>query len=290
MAEDLVSGGGLPPDLAGGADAPLDTASGPGGFPDRSGGPDVVNGAGLSPDGLREHPVGAVSVWLLAVPGAGEWARTGPRHLDPAEHERMRAFRREVDRVRYGFAHSALRAVLALCTGREAAALRFVREDCPGCGGPHGRPALDGAGPAFSLSHGGDLVAIAVAAQAVGVDVEPGPRPQTVTEVATALHPGERAEIGAATGEEGRAAAFARLWTRKEAYLKGVGTGIGVDLAADDLRTAPPGWRVVDLPVVAGHAAAVAVRTPSPCVVTVRPAPAPWAGRDVLADRFPPHG
>ncbi|MFE9251087.1 4'-phosphopantetheinyl transferase family protein [Streptomyces sp. NPDC007088] len=278
MARDLVSGGGLPPDSG-------EHSPDGGGLPR-----DVVNGGGLSPDEVREHRAGAVSVWLLAVPGAEEWARTGPRHLDAAEHERMRAFRREADRVRYGFAHSALRAVLALCTGREPAALRFVRQDCPSCGGPHGRPALEGAGPAFSLSHGGDLVAIAVAARAVGVDVEPRPRPRTVAEVASALHPGERARIEAAGGDEERAAAFARLWTRKEAYLKGVGTGVGVDLAADDLRTAPAGWRVVDLPVVEGHAAAVAVRGASPCVCTVRPAPAPWAGRDVLADRFPRHG
>lgn len=285
-----MNGGGLSPDLAGGADASREATSGPGGSPGRAEGPDVVNGGGLSPDEVRAHPAGAVSVWLLALPGAEEWARTGPRHLDAAEHERMRAFRREVDRVRYGFAHSALRAVLALCTGREPAALRFVREDCPGCGGPHGRPALDGEGPAFSLSHGGDLVAIAVAAHAVGVDVEPRPGLRTVTEVTTALHPGERAEIEAATGDEERTAAFARLWTRKEAYLKGVGTGLSVDLGADDLRTAPVGWRIVDLPVVAGHAAAVAVRTPSPCVFTVRAAPAPWAGRDALADRLPLHG
>jgi 4'-phosphopantetheinyl transferase len=58
------------------------------------------------------------------------------------------------------------------------------------------------------------------------------------------------------------------LWTRKEAYLKGLGTGLGRDLALDYLGTAapelrPPDWHVADLPMPPGHAAAFAVRAGS---------------------------
>ncbi|MFD3780788.1 MFS transporter [Streptomyces sp. NPDC058612] len=54
-------------------------------------------------------------------------------------------------------------------------ALRFVRERCAGCGGEHGRPALDASSPppGFSLSHSAGVALAGVAAVPVGVDVEP---------------------------------------------------------------------------------------------------------------------
>ncbi|MGW1189195.1 4'-phosphopantetheinyl transferase superfamily protein [Streptomyces sp. NPDC002559] len=57
---------------------------------------------------------------------------------------------------------------------------------------------------------------------------------------------------------EGRPTAFARLWARKEAYLKGLGTGFGRGIAADDVRGDLPGWCVTDLPAGPGHAAVAA--------------------------------
>jgi 4'-phosphopantetheinyl transferase len=118
----------------------------------------------------------------------------------------------------------------------------------------------------FSLSHGGDLVLVGIAGTPVGVDVEALPEEQVAADLSTRLHPAEQREIAAA--EQPRLA-FARVWTRKEAYLKGIGTGLSRGLTADylggtGLASLPAGWSVLDVPVPAGYAGAAAVSGPAP--------------------------
>ncbi len=207
---------------------------------------------------------GTLDLWLLHTPAA--WLAANP--LDPAplderERERAASFVRPADRAVYTAAHLMLRKVLGAYLDVPAAEVRFTRETCPCCGAPHGRPAVDAPGaPHFSLSHGGELVLLGVAAAPVGVDTEQLPAEHTVSDVAEALHPDERREIMAAPPER-RAAVFTRLWVRKEAYLKGLGTGLGRSPDLDYLGNGgpgtpkwPAGWTIVDVPVGAGHAAA----------------------------------
>ncbi|HEV2887692.1 MAG TPA: 4'-phosphopantetheinyl transferase superfamily protein, partial [Jatrophihabitans sp.] len=151
---------------------------------------------------------------------------------------------------------------------------------CPNCGAPHGRPAVADRGVHFSLSHGGDLVLIGVAGTPVGVDVEALPDPQVAADLTTRLHPGEQREI---TADEDPQLAFARVWTRKEAYLKGVGTGLSRGLSADYLGTCDPaalpaGWSVLDVPVPAGYAAAAAVFDAEPDTRVLELSPAVLEG------------
>lgn len=203
----------------------------------------------------------------LVVLRVSQYAAEAARHTDllsAEESVRAREFVRGEDRERYLVAHVALRRELAARTGGDPAALALTREPCPLCGGAHGRPALAG-GPHFSLTHAGDLVLLAFAAQPVGVDAEVLPEPAAAAELAGVLHPGERAELSTLP-EQDRAAAFARCWTRKEAYLKGTGTGLGEDPSMSYVGTresgpaSPPGWRLADVGVPAGYAAATAVR------------------------------
>ncbi|MDK0524481.1 4'-phosphopantetheinyl transferase superfamily protein [Streptomyces sp. ML-6] len=199
-------------------------------------------------------------VWVLRVPvaAAGPLSGIDASVLDEEERRRMAAFARDEDRVRYGFARTALRTILSTRTGTAPDALRFARDPCPCCDEAHGRPVLTSAAAEFSLSYGRSLVLIGVAPVPVGVDVEPVPEPEAAERLGRMLHPAESAEVLAVPPKE-RPAAFARLWARKEAYLKGLGTGFGRDIAADDVRGDLPGWCVTDLPVGPGHAAAVAV-------------------------------
>jgi len=202
-------------------------------------------------------------MWMLSLDDV-EPAALEPSVLD--DEERRRAARIGAPARRLSFV--AGRLLLRELLGEELAVaprdIAYTRERCPACGAGHGRPALSGRHRGalhFSLSRRDDLVLVGLASVPVGVDVEALPAPESVDEVGALLHPGERAEILAAA-PAARPARFARIWTRKEAYLKGLGVGIATGLAADHVgRTASPlpGWTVLDAPAPGGYAAAAAV-------------------------------
>ena len=146
------------------------------------------------------------------------------------------------------------RRLVAARTGLEPGAVAFAHDPCPVCGSAdHGRPVVVGGGAEVSLSRTAGLVGAAASSAVVGLDVEATERPVTLDDLLPALHPAERVD-----GID-RSAAL-RLWVRKEAYLKGLGTGLGLDPATVDVRDDPPGWRIVELDVGTAHVAAVAVR------------------------------
>lgn len=187
--------------------------------------------------------------------------------LDDHERDRLGRFRRPADRARYLAAHALVRLVLAEAVGTPAGALVFDRT-CR-CGEQHGKPVLPG-GPGFSLTHAGDLVGVAVhPGGAVGLDVEQVRRlTDLAAMVAHACSPQETA------ADEN---AFFTLWTRKEALLKAVGTGLATPMSAITLgpegvlgwagEDAPrePLW-LCDLHPAAGYRAAVAGTGPPPDV------------------------
>lgn len=227
---------------------------------------------------MTGSPTPAARPWLTS-PGPGLWAvrvsqyadqaRAWERVLDDAERARLQRLRRASDRDQYRVAHVVLRQLLGERLGQDPARVRFFREPCPGCGAPHGRPAVPGTPLHFSLSHAGDAVLMAFADSPVGVDVEQRPAPSVAARIASelteVLHPAERDELSALPAGE-RPAAVARCWSRKEAYLKGIGIGLGGDPALTYVGTgatpsAPPGWTVDDLPALPGYVAARALRT-----------------------------
>ena len=153
--------------------------------------------------------------------------------LDGAERERWAAYRRDADRERFLVGCGLAKTVLAACTGQRPAEVRLDRT-CPRCGKLHGKPVLRGGDVEFSVSHSGDLVAVAVAAAPVGVDVEQledrsrplgGGDPEKLARVVLAEP--ERAAL-AAVQPAARARAFLVAWTRKEAVTKARGDGLRV--------------------------------------------------------------
>lgn len=184
--------------------------------------------------------------------------------LDSGERARAAALHRAADRDGYRVAHVCLRLLLGAYLGVEPSDVTFVRRPCPVCRGPHGRPDVPGVPLCFSVSRTEGLCLLAFADTAVGADIERLPGSDVVAALTDTLHPREAAEL-AACPPQGRPAAFARVWTRKEAYLKGLGTGLGRDLRSDHLGASArgprrmPGWTVDDVAVGRGHTAAVAV-------------------------------
>jgi 4'-phosphopantetheinyl transferase len=139
------------------------------------------------------------------------------------DEERRRAARLRIDhrRRQYVAARAALRSVLGRYLGREPASLDL-------CFGRNGKPELPGSGTSFNLSHSGELALLAVtrAELLLGVDVEQVVAQRAHDRLARRFFSAIEADAYASLPPAERAAAFYRLWTRKEAYLKAWGTGL----------------------------------------------------------------
>ena len=171
-------------------------------------------------------------------------------------------------------ARTALRIALARATGRPAASLELAL-------GPGGKPVLtEGRGLEFSVSTTGELCIVALARGApLGVDVERlVPRDGLERIVDTRFAPSEAARIAELDGED-RLRAFYSCWTRKEAYLKAIGSGlarplrevvVSVDDEAPTLVAAagddPKRWSLGALDLGAEAVGSLAVRAPPPAL------------------------
>ncbi|WP_405707346.1 4'-phosphopantetheinyl transferase superfamily protein [Streptomyces xanthophaeus] len=211
---------------------------------------------------------GGPQLWLVDSRGPAAPAAGSEAVLDPSERARADAYRLEAHRRIYVATHVALRLLLGSYLEQDPAALRLVRERCPGCGGPHGRPAAAGSPVHFSVSHSAGVALLAFAGNPVGVDLEKPPTQEALGHLAPSLHVRERAELDALAPEE-RPTAFAACWTRKEAYLKGTGLGLARGLHLDYVgigacAASPPGWTLTGVTAPPGFAAACAVRHRTP--------------------------
>lgn len=208
---------------------------------------------------------GQVLLWTVDIRGSERAALLADTILDDQEQRRARRFHHHHSQQRYTVAHLALRLLLGACLDSHPAAIRLVREACHTCGAAHGRPVVEGSGVSFSLSHSGEHALIAIAANPVGVDIQAIPQRAAALRVARALHPLEAAELAMLPPHE-MTTAFTRAWTRKEAFLKAIGTGLSRGTEVDYVGTGPTpapgpdGWTIRDLHAPPGCRAALASR------------------------------
>lgn len=193
---------------------------------------------------------------LLADTAAGAaWARRRGGVLSRDEAERAARFVFPRLGEAWAGARVLLREVLGRVTLMPAAHVR-IRV------GEFGKPSVDGV--EFSLSHTGSAVLIGLGDLPLGVDVEKVPDDRTVQQVGSSFHPREAAEL-LGLPADARPGAFARVWVRKEALLKAIGTGLSRGISRDYVGTGTvPGTPVsglsihdVALPGMPGHRAAL---------------------------------
>jgi 4'-phosphopantetheinyl transferase len=161
--------------------------------------------------------------------------------LSPEERARAARFQQSHDRRQWIAAHVALRQILAHYTTIAPEALRLQVH-----AGRQGKPALlDEPSLRFNLTHAGERAALAVAWQReVGIDLEPlaGDLPgheNLDALVASTCTPTEAAWIATLSPPD-RREAFLKLWTLKEAYLKGIGVGLTVEPRMIEVGPHPP--------------------------------------------------
>jgi 4'-phosphopantetheinyl transferase len=162
--------------------------------------------------------------------------------LSPDEAERARTFVRPRDAFRFIAGRGLLRNILALYTDRSTSDLRFGCEE-------GGKPRLEGAVDdlRFSVSHSGPVLVCAISMHAdVGVDIEHVRDGLWTRSLAHAVFTDDELhQIGPLRHEDATHRLF-RAWTRKEAYLKGIGQGLRVPVRDVSIvrAGADPGFRV----------------------------------------------
>jgi 4'-phosphopantetheinyl transferase len=175
----------------------------------------------------------SIHVWTIPLDEEPETVSSLLEVLSGEERVRAARFRTTQLRVRFVVAHGALRTILSGYLGVAPNALRFGASEA-------GKPYITDGRLTFNLSHSEGLALCAVTVEGqVGVDVE---RLRPIDDADAIVHryfaPGEVRQYQA-TRTPDRTAAFFSTWTRKEAYVKAVGSGLDCDLMAFEVEVSP---------------------------------------------------
>jgi 4'-phosphopantetheinyl transferase len=180
----------------------------------------------------------------LDVVGTDEYERAWAV-LSPDERTRASRFVFPVDRERYVISHALVRRMLSRYGALSPADWPFVTN-------AFGKPAIAPDAPAadlrFNLSHTRGLIACAVSHRTVGLDVELIDDRVDGLEIASRFFCPMELDWLRAHAPEQQAARFIELWTLKESFVKGIGTGLACPLnsfgfafpAAGAIRFQPP--------------------------------------------------
>jgi 4'-phosphopantetheinyl transferase len=207
-------------------------------------GPPDVSTRRIPPQGdagiNRSDPL-AVEVFCVATDGFDPAAvERLLGELSSEEVRRAKAFAFDDDRRTYVAAHTMLRRVLRQRLG--PAEPCFIR-------GPHGRPELampqaSRPVPSFNLTHTRGFAACALTdAPSVGIDAEDTRRKVDIAAFSRRWFAPSECQWLEQLPEAGRADAFFRIWTLKEAIAKA--TGHGLQIPTERFAVEPDTWRVV---------------------------------------------
>lgn len=225
--------------------------------------------------GSREEAADGISIWTATLDrterARAEWEST----LSPEELARANRFHFAKDRNHYVVARGLLRALLGEYLRQDPRKLEFAY-------GPYGKPELAGAsaasGASFNLAHSGGLAAFAISRRrALGIDIERIQAESAGEDIARRYFSAREFSDLQTLSPDEKVDAFFRCWTRKEAYLKALGTGLQTPLdsfsvsllpsqAAAFLNGVTPDWRLEAFQPAEGYAGAVVYSGPSAAI------------------------
>ncbi|MBI5657071.1 MAG: 4'-phosphopantetheinyl transferase superfamily protein [Geobacter sp.] len=210
-------------------------------------------------------------VWLMSLDLAADRITALRENLSPDEQSRCSRFVIQKVRDRFIAARGQLREILASYLSCAPAEIAFRY-------GEHGKPLLN-ASPQpplqFNLSHSGEHALVAVTMHAaIGIDIEQLRSGRPLLKLAERFFSARESAELRSLPEQLQEDAFYACWTRKEAYLKAIGTGLATPLNAFDVtllpgmppalaaqRLAPEEtvrWQLVDIAVPGGYRGALA--------------------------------
>jgi len=218
-----------------------------------------------------------VQVWRVHLARTQDDLRALGELLSPDERERAASFHFEVHRHRFVVARGCLRQVLSaqLNLKPRDVAFRYARYGKPELAdSPRELPVK------FNLSHSDDEALIAVTlGSRVGADLERIRPLDDLAGLARACFSTGECDVLMRLDAEARTQAFFLAWTRKEAFLKALGTGFSLAPTEFDVSllpgepaqllsvpagvSSPAVWSLIDLPMADGVAGAVAVEAPN---------------------------
>jgi 4'-phosphopantetheinyl transferase len=216
----------------------------------------------------------AIEVSVTCLDVAPDVVEAASALLSDDERERAGRFVHLRDRHRYTVARAWLRQLLG---ARMHVPPRLVAFIYGHYGKPALAPAFSGSALCFNVSHAGNLAVCALASgREIGIDVEAVRAMRDADSIAARLFSPRENRAYRALDPRDRTLGFFNCWTRKEAFVKALGDGLGHALDSFDVSLAPAepaqllrigntsgrcsGWRLHTFSPAAGHIGAIAVR------------------------------
>ena len=179
----------------------------------------------------------SIDVWLCQADSLQDRLDYFLSLLSSEEASRAERFKFNIHRNRFIISHGFMRSVLAKYLNIEPSDIKYQKTEM-------GKPFLieEDNTPAlkFNLSHTQDIALLAVTRKAqVGLDIEYMERKTDWQGICKRFFTQAEQDILFALAETKQSQAFFQLWTRKEAYMKVLGTGLSLSPTKFTL-TVPP--------------------------------------------------
>jgi 4'-phosphopantetheinyl transferase len=210
-----------------------------------------------------------IDLWYARLSVTPERLRSLKERLAPDEKARAARFVLDIHRDAFIASRGILRSILSKYLETPPAEIVFAY-------GERGKPCVTGSPICFNLSHSGAMAAYAVArAATIGIDIEQIRETAGLEQIARRMFAAEETEELIGGDPAHRLNAFYHCWTRKEAYIKAIGDGLGIPLGSFQVTLSPDvpaaivqidgsaakgaEWSLFDLAPSGGYAGALAV-------------------------------